>query len=68
MNYEDTKLHQVTSMRKDTRDYLEGLIHDFVEDLSVDDLLFIHDNDQLNLDYQEARKFLIEFLAAKDKK
>lgn len=68
MNYEDIKIHQVTSMRKDTRDYLEDLVNDFVEDLSIDNLLFIHDNNQLDLDYRGARKFFIEFLAAKDKK
>jgi hypothetical protein len=55
-------------MRKDTRDYLEDLVNDFVEDLSIDNLLFIHDNNQLDLDYRGARKFFIEFLAAKDKK
>ena len=56
---------QEQDMRTGLQMYLEGLAHDFVEDLPIEALLRCHN---LKLNYLEARKFLIEFLARLDKK
>ena len=58
---------QEQDMRMETQVYLEGLAKDFVDDLSIENLLEIH-NEKLDLNYLEARKFFIEYLAALDRK
>ena len=58
---------QEQDMRIETQIYLEGLAKDFMDDLSIENLLDIHTS-KLDLIYLEARKFFIEYLAALDRK
>ena len=58
---------QEQDMRTETQIYLEGLAKDFTDDLPREALLDCH-NEKLDLDYLQARKFFIEYLAALDRK